>query len=432
MKNISLLTAADLSGILVVMLIIFSFSFFTSLRHSKPQYLCVMMMLFAGAMLADLVSSMLRGNTERIAGLYAAFSLKMVLDNGLIAIFVSYMRVNLGICHTLWRRQRRALHWLLIVMAVVAILNPWHRLLIAVDPRTGIAETQVLFPVRSISSCLILLACLYQVIRRRAGSWQSRVAMGFFCVSHILAVVTVPMVKSHGLINIASLLSMLGLYISFYIEQNQIFYRQEMELQNTRAALVLSQIQPHFLFNSMAAVMDLCDTDPQEAKAALQELSDYLHYKITAMSSSHLVNFEEDLDFLQIYLKLEKRRFGSRLTVEYDIGPRDFRLPLLTLQPLVENSIRHGISLRPEGGTIRISTTEYPDHFRILVEDNGVGFNPTAEFDPERGHVGLNNVRTRLSALCGGSLKVRSTPDVGTAIEITISRKEPENANFGN
>lgn len=424
MKNISLLTAADLTGILVIMLIIFSFSFFSSLRHGKSQYLCVMMMLFAGAMLADLASSVLRGNPSRIILLYVSFSLKMVLDNGLVGIFVSYMRVNLGICHQCWRRQREALDALLILLAVFALLNPWHKLLISVDPVTGLAETGVLFPVRAISSCLILLACLYQIVRRNEGGWRNRVAMGFFCISHILAVVSAPMVKSHGLINIASMLSMLGLYISFYIEQNQKFYRQEMELQNTRAALVLSQIQPHFLFNSMAAVMDLCDSDPQEAKAALQDLSDYLHYKLTAMSSSHLVEFEEDLDFLQSYLKLEKRRFGARLTVVYDIGPRDFQLPLLTLQPLVENSIRHGISLRPEGGTIRISTQEYPDHFRIVVEDNGVGFDTTAEFDPGRGHIGLSNVRTRLSALCGGNLKIHSTPDVGTAIEITISRKE--------
>lgn len=424
MKNITILTAADLGGILGIILIIFSFSFFSSLRHSKARYLCVMMVLFASAMLTDLAGSVMRGDPDKTLQLYLVFSLKMVLDNGLVGIFVSYMRVNLGTCHQRWRRQREALDVLLILLAVFALLNPWHKLLISVNPVTGIAETEALFPVRSISSCLILLACLYQIIRRNAGGRQNRVAMGFFCISHVLAVVSAPMVKSHGLINVASMLSMLGLYVSFYMEQNQKYFRQEMELQNTRAALVLSQIQPHFLFNSMAAVMDLCDTDPQEAKIALQELSDYLHYKLTAMSYSHLVAFEEDLDFLKCYLRLEKRRFGSRLTVAYDIGPRDFQIPLLTLQPLVENAIRHGISLRPEGGNIRVSTAEYPDHYRILVEDDGVGFDPSAEFDPERGHIGLNNVRTRLSALCGGSLKVRSTPDVGTAIEITISKEE--------
>lgn len=172
--------------------------------------------------------------------------------------------------------------------------------------------------------------------------------------------------------------------------------------------------------------MDLCDTDPQEAKAALQELSDYLHYKITAMSNAHLVTVAEDMEFLQNYLKLEKRRYGSRLTVEYDIGADDFLVPLLTLQPLVENAIRHGISKRPEGGTVRITTRKLEDADLILVEDNGVGFDIAKEPDSSREHIGLHSVKTRLAALCGGTLTVRSTPGQGTAVEIIIKKKERE------
>ena len=207
--------------------------------------------------------------------------------------------------------------------------------------------------------------------------------------------------------------------------------QQELELQNARAALVLSQIQPHFLFNSMAVVMDLCDTNPQEAKAALQELSDYLHFKMTAMSSSYLVSFDEDIEFVQNYLKLEKRRFGDRLTVEYDIQATNFRIPLLTLQPLVENAVRHGISKRPEGGTIRITTRELEDSYSILLEDNGVGFDTTKAPDDSWEHVGLSNVRTRLIALCRGSLTVHSVPGEGTTVEIRIKKEELPSASLG-
>lgn len=177
--------------------------------------------------------------------------------------------------------------------------------------------------------------------------------------------------------------------------------------------------------------MDLCDANPQEAKAALQELSDYLHFKMTAMSSSYLVSFDEDIEFVQNYLKLEKRRFGDRLTVEYDIQVTNFRIPLLTLQPLVENAIRHGISKRPEGGTIRITTRELEDSYSILLEDNGVGFDTTKAPDDSREHVGLSNVRTRLIALCGGSLTVHSVPGEGTTVEIRIKKEELPSASLG-
>ena len=278
----------------------------------------------------------------------------------------------------------------------------------------------------------MLGVCLYEIIQRKEIRWQNRAALAFFCISHIVTIMTQPLVHGTTLVNLASLFSLLVLYTSFYSEQNLRFSQQELELQNTRAALVLSQIQPHFLFNSMAVVMDLCDTDPKEAKAALQELSDYLHFKITAMSNSYVVDFAEDLEFLQNYLKLEKRRYGSRLRVEYDIQTTDFKLPLLTLQPLVENAIRHGISKRPEGGTVRVTSRHVGNRYSILVEDNGVGFDTSRAYDDSREHVGLASVRTRLNALCDGMLVVRSTPNIGTTVEIIIQKKEDKpHANSG-
>ena len=268
-------------------------------------------------------------------------------------------------------------------------------------------------------------ACLYQVLIHREARWAPRFSLGFYCLVHIAALAVQPFVEGASMVNIASLLSILVLASAYYAEQNQKYSQQALELQTTRAALVLSQIQPHFLFNSMAVVMDLCDTDPQEAKAALQELSDYLHYKISALSCNLLVSFAEDMEYLQNYLKLEKRRFGRRLQVEYDIQAQDFKVPLLTLQPLAENAIRHGLSKKPEGGTIRITTREIAEYYSILVSDDGVGFVPGEPYAADGEHVGLSSVRSRLAILCGGSLTVRSVPGGGTTVEITI-RKEQE------
>ncbi len=424
MGQLSFSTAADLTGILGIVFIIFSFSFNSSLKSRKSKCLCFLLVVFIGVMASNLAITSYRGQPDAIAAHYAAQAVHTVLECLMLAVFVVYVRLDLELTPRQWRGQSNALYIALALMALAGAANPLHRQIVVISPQTGLETQRSLFPLMSVMTCLILGACLYKVAAQEKRRWQSRGALGFFCVSHILAVLIQPFLGGGTLVDMTSLFAMLVLYTSFYSEQNVKYSQQELELQNARAALVLSQIQPHFLFNSLTAVMDLCDTDPKEAKAALQELSDYLHYKMTAMSNSYLVSFAEDLEFLQNYLKLEKRRFGPRLTVEYDVGVSDFRIPLLTLQPLVENAIRHGISKRPNGGAIRISTKKTAGYYTILVEDDGVGFDAARGFDSSRAHVGLENVRTRLAILCGGSLTVRSTPGVGTTVEITIREEE--------
>ena len=424
MKLLSFNTAADLTGILGLIFIIFSFSFNSALKSRKSKCLCGLLLIFIGVMLSDLVTVIYRGQPHMTQVLYAASAANMALSSCMIAAFVAYLRMDLQLKSKEWRGESLAIYAVLGLMAVVAALNPVHRRLLTISAETGLAYQQNLYPLPRFLTCIILGECMYKIIQQKDVRWKNRLALGFFCLSYMVAILLEFFLPDWDLVNMASLFSMLVLYTSFYAEQNAKYSQQELELQNARAALVLSQIQPHFLFNSIAAVMDLCDTDPKEAKAALQELSDYLHFKITAMSNCYMVSFAEDLEFLQNYLKLEKRRFGDRLTVEYDVRSTGFDIPLLTLQPLVENAIRHGISKRPYGGTIRVSSRENAGCYSITVEDDGVGFDPSKEFDSSREHIGLSNVRTRLSALCGGSLSVRSTPGIGTCVEITIRKKE--------
>ena len=424
MRLLSFNTAADLTGILGLIFIIFSFSFNSALKSKKSKCLCRLLLIFVGVMMSDLVAAIYRGKPNMVDTLYAAHAVNMVLNYCMVATFVCYLRMDLRLKPKEWWSETVAIHGALGIMVLVAALNPIHRRLLTVSAETGLVYQQSLYPLPRFLICIILVECLYKIVLQKDVRWKNRLALGFFCLSHIIAILVEFFLPGWDLVNMASLFSMLVLYTSFYAEQNLKYSQQELELQNARAALVLSQIQPHFLFNSIAAVMDLCDTDPKEAKAALQELSDYLHFKITAMSSSYMVSFAEDLEFLQNYLKLEKRRFGDRLTVEYDVRSTGFDIPLLTLQPLVENAIRHGISKRPDGGTIRVSSKEIAGYYSVVVEDNGVGFDPSKDFDSSREHIGLSNVRTRLAALCGGRITVRSTPGVGTRVEITIRKKE--------
>lgn len=430
MDFLSFNTAADLTGILGLIFIIFSFSFNSALKSQKSRCLCGLLAIFIGIMMTDLGAIFHRGDAGKIGALYAAYALNMVLNSCMMATFIFYLKLDLGIKSKEWRGECHAMFSALGAIAIISATNPLHHRLLLISSETGLVYGQTLYQLPRYFVCMILAECLHKILTQKDARRKNRIALAFFCLSHIVAILIELLSPGFDLVNMASLFSMLVLYTSFYAEQNSKYSQQELELQNARAALVLSQIQPHFLFNSIAAVMDLCDTDTQEAKAALQELSDYLHFKISAMSNCYMVSFEEDMEFLQNYLKLEKRRFGARLTVEYDIRTMDFEIPLLTLQPLVENAIHHGISKRANGGTIRVSSREIADYYSVVVEDDGVGFDTSKEFDSSRKHIGLSNVRIRLAALCGGNLTVRSTPGAGTRVEITIRKKEEKHHEY--
>lgn len=424
--------AADLTGILGMLFIILSFAFTSSLKSPKSKCLCSMLVVYAFLLLADMVSGIYRGDTHALALRYTATTVNLALDVAMTGLFIAYLRLDLKLKKTQWHWETVGAYIVLLLILLTVLSNPVHHQVLYISPATGAETQQPLFLVSGVLTALILSMCLMEITAHKEVQPQYRWSLAFFCISHLLTIMAQPwMAAGTTAVNLATLASLLVLYTHFYSEQNQRFSQQELELQNARAVLVLSQIQPHFLFNSMAVVMDLCDTNPQEAKAALQELSDYLHFKITAMSSSYLVSFEEDMEFLQNYLKLEKRRFGTRLTVEYDIQAGGFQVPLLTLQPLVENAVRHGISKRPEGGTVRVASRELESCYSILVEDNGVGFDTAKTPDSSREHVGLSNVRTRLVALCGGSLTVHSIPGRGTTVEIKIRKENGRRANFG-
>ena len=197
-------------------------------------------------------------------------------------------------------------------------------------------------------------------------------------------------------------------------------------------AMMVSQIQPHFMYNSLTSIIYLCDKDTAKTKNALIDFSKYLRQNVDAISKVGLVSIKEELEHTKVYLSLEKLRFDDDLTVEFDIQDDMFMLPVLTLQPIVENAVKHGINASESGcGTICISTVETEDAHKIIVRDDGAGFDPHTLYTLGSNHVGIANVRTRLEDGCKGSLIINSEPDKGTECIILIP-KEKHNENSGN
>jgi len=219
-------------------------------------------------------------------------------------------------------------------------------------------------------------------------------------------------------------LSIIIYFASIQADLSQLIKQKELELAQSRIATMTSQIQPHFIFNALTAIKAMIRVDPDMAAETITEFSNYLRSNIDSLSVTTPVSFEKELKHVETYLAIEQKRFRDKLIITYDITVRDFFLPQLSVQPIVENAVRHGITSRKEnGGSITISTHEEDDDIIITVTDDGAGFDINKVIKSEEHmNVGIQNVRTRLAAMVGGTLEVQSEPEVGTTVTITIPK----------
>jgi len=201
----------------------------------------------------------------------------------------------------------------------------------------------------------------------------------------------------------------------------------EAELRSLRA-----QISPHFIYNALTAVASFIHADPERARELVLEFADFTRYSFRRQGE--FTTLAEELRSIHSYLTLERARFGDRLEVTLRIAPEALAtvIPFLSVQPLVENAVRHGLEPGEGGGTIRIEAIDDGTHAEITVEDDGVGMDPdslrtllTAADDGA--HVGLRNVDTRLRQMYGreGGLVVETNPGEGTLVRMRIPKSQP-------
>ena len=193
------------------------------------------------------------------------------------------------------------------------------------------------------------------------------------------------------------------------------------ELAESRVRLLSGQIHPHFIFNSLSAIKALVSEDVELAEQAIQDFSDYLRSHLDVMSSSRLVPFAEEMGHVSHYVSLEMADPSRPMQVTYDFETEDFMVPPVTVQPLVENAIRHGVRMRENGGTVEVRTRLADSGILVIVRDDGKGVSSVTERQEHRRKVGIDNVRERIERQCSGSLEVASTPQ-GTTVTLTIPR----------
>lgn len=259
------------------------------------------------------------------------------------------------------------------------------------------------------------------VIKRR-GKLRRKYYVAFLI--HLLPLYVVlfvqnVIIESLALIVLGMAISTLSMFVIILHDQIEQYLNQQREIASQRANIMVLQMRPYFIYNAMMSIYYLCAKDAKKAQQVTLDFTTYLRKNFNAIASEDTVPFEDELEHTRAYLAIEQVQFEDSLLVEYDTPCKDFRLPPLTLQPIVENAVKHGMDPECAPLFVFIRTRETNSGSEIIVEDNGPGFKPADNLEP---HTALANIQQRLKMMCGGKLEVRPREGGGTVVIVTIPK----------
>ena len=259
--------------------------------------------------------------------------------------------------------------------------------------------------------CLPLSVFFVDVVGTWLGAWQGGVVSGYvfaglFAVAMIMVLKLIP--ESINAANKAKELEMEKIVLN-------------AELAESRISTMMSQIRPHFIYNTLGSIEQLCKLDPPKAADLVHNFAKYLRGNFGELDNPKPILMSQEMEYVHHYISIENVRFPD-MTFSFEMNSEDFHIPALTVQPIVENAIKHGLMKLPRGGTIRVVSYETDTDYCISVTDDGVGFDTSVLIDGRK-HVGLRNIRERLKVMVNGKLEIESTVGVGTKVLVTIPKE---------
>lgn len=426
------------------------------LGKDLPQLILGMMAVFVGIVfLCVACYSLLKKHRGKGLAALGMFSVMMGLwrltdtrftpfilsDKPVFLFYVSVTMLMLGMVPLIkWIEEyfskavRRILDIYCILVTIVCLVAFFIQFLGMADLREMLSVTHITI---GIGIVIIVGSILYERIKypkkpkRILGN-----ILPFVCAAGVTADIVAFYIKGNSSGLIFSLLAFL-LYIVFvgiatmfhYSEQelllaekDRLLAEQEWKLTERRITAMMSQVKSHFIFNVLTTISSYCKVDAQKADQALIRFSRYLRKNIRNIEEEGLIDFLSELEQVEDYVALEQMRFEDMITFEKDIEITSFQIPPLTIQPIVENAIKHGLVEHGKSGTICLSTIRQEDHIVITIVDDGAGFVPEERNGEDS--VGIRNVRYRLETMVKGSLSIRSKPGEGTTVTITIPLQE--------
>lgn len=253
--------------------------------------------------------------------------------------------------------------------------------------------------------------------KRKMISKRHFYAFVIYLIAAIISTVIHSYIFAIMIINIAIWICAVAMYVLIITDQIEQHIKQQTAIANQNASILILQMRPHFIYNTMTSIYYLCEQNPTKAQQTILDFTTYLRKNFNAIGSSDPIPFSEELEHVRAYLAVEHAQFEENLLVEYDTPYTDFRIPPLTLEPLVENAVKYGLDPDADPLHIQIQTSQTKSGFLIIIKDNGPGFDPKNVFNT---HNALSNIKKRLEIMCHGNITVTSQKGEGTAVMILV------------
>lgn len=345
----------------------------------------------------------------------AAYFFEMLFSSAILPLLALYITIRCG------KTSRSAVMYIVDIIWIGFLI-----LLVQTQITTSIYYISVdnvfhrgpLYPVLMLPPALMMLVIFISLLLRR-NQLTRKQFYGFLSYVIIPAIAMILHMKDFGYDFIALGITLAAgiMMVILLTDQADQAARQQHKIADQQASLMVLQMRPHFIYNTMMSIYYLVTEDPERAQNVILDFSTYLRKNFTAISREEPIPFEEELEHTRAYLAVEQVRFEDELYVEYDTPYTDFELPPLTLQPLVENSVKHGIDPELDPLTIYISTRKTGTGYDVVVADTGPGFGSSDSTAGNR--VAMSNLRERL-ARYGNSLSVSDREGGGSVVTLHI------------
>ena len=280
----------------------------------------------------------------------------------------------------------------------------------------GVYRRGPLYPLLLVPPVLIMALNLWGLWRRRGGLTHKQRATLLIYLLFPLAGMVIQMLF-YGLLTIAActVLAALVLFVFLLSDQQENFVHQAEENARKEFDIRILQMRPHFIYNAMMSIYYITQENPEKGLKVIRDFTVYLRKVFNSVTRREPIPFEEELEHTRAYLAVEQARFEDKLSVTFDTPNTDFRLPPLTLQPIVENAVKHGMDPEIERMSVLIRTRKVAGGSEITVENDGAEYMPIA--DSEEG-VGLGSTRTRIERMCGGRLTIAPREGGGVTVKL--------------
>jgi len=404
------------------------------LSRAEGRYRGLVIACFAMGMIAaagDALAGVYRGADGPFAWMATHVGNLATFCGGflLVAVFTWYLCLRLQeVCDKSFTPWAVAVSIAAVVMCVCAACGMFYYI-----GEANVYHRSDLFPISSYYAFIVGVANALLAVRGRHK--LGKAAFACMLLYSLLPIVAAILQLGVSGINFAIIMSVMGLVVLFFEMQahsarvlqrrTEQLARAQTEAAENRIAVMVSQIQPHFLFNTLDTIYGLCDEDAALAKDAIASFSRYLRTNLRSLKRTTPVPISVEMEHARTYLELERMSDEGRLRYEIDMQDSDFSVPALSVQTIVENAVKHGLGGVEQGGSVIVRTRSFPNEHTVTIIDDGCGFDTDAPVD-EGAHIGLANTRQRLMAMCGGTMEVESEVGKGTTVVMRIPKKEDE------